>query len=72
MPIAIGPFFTTFTQLLKFQGFVQSQFEVAGKLTNAAIMGAWSLGPGQLLSVYGVIGAVTGTLDELVKASADR
>ncbi|SEP69780.1 hypothetical protein [Mycolicibacterium nivoides] len=68
MPIAIGPFFTTFTQLLKFQGFVQSQFEVAGKLTNAAIMGAWSLGPGQLLSVYGVIGAVTGTLDELVKA----
>lgn len=68
MPIAIGPFFTTFTQLLKFQGFVQTQFEVAGKLTNAAIMGAWSLGPGQLLSVYGVIGAVTGTLDKLVKA----
>ncbi|NKZ14718.1 hypothetical protein HGA11_27415 [Mycolicibacterium septicum DSM 44393] len=68
MPIAIGPFFTTFTQLLKFQGFVQTQFEVAGKLTNAAIMSAWSLGPGQLLSVYGVIGAVTGTLDKLVKA----
>ncbi|WP_273733557.1 hypothetical protein [Mycolicibacterium septicum] len=68
MPIAIGPFFTTFTQLLKFQGFVQSQFEVAGKLTNAAIMSAWSLGPGQLLSVYGVIGAVTVTLDKLVKA----
>lgn len=68
MPIAIGPFFTTFTQLLKFQGFVQTQFEVAGKLTTAAIMGAWALGPGQLLSVYGVIGAVTGTLDELVKA----
>ena len=68
MPIAIGPFFTTFTQLLKFQGFVQTQFEVAGKLTNAAIMGAWALGPGQLLSVYSVIGAVTGTLDKLVKA----
>lgn len=68
MPIAIGPFFTTFTQLLNVQKFVKTQFEVAGDLTTAAIMGAWSLGPGQLLSVYSVIGAVTGTLDKLVKA----
>ncbi|MGV0785168.1 hypothetical protein [Mycolicibacterium sp. XJ775] len=68
MPIAIGPFFTTFTQLMNFQNFVKTQFEVAGDLTNAAIMGAWSLGPGQLLSAYSVIGAVTGTLDKLVKA----
>lgn len=68
MPIAFGPFMTTFSQLLKFQGFVKSQFDLAANLTNAAIMGAWTLGPGQLLSVYGVIGAVTGTLDELAKA----
>lgn len=68
MPIAIGPFFATFTQLMNFQNFVKTQFDVARDLTNAAIMGAYGLGPGQLLSVYGVIAAVTGTLDGLVKA----
>ncbi|MUM01666.1 MULTISPECIES: hypothetical protein [unclassified Mycolicibacterium] len=68
MPIAFGPFLTTFFQLMNFQNFVKAQFDVAAKLTNAAMMTAWSLGPGQLLSVYGVISAVTGTLDELVKA----
>ncbi|WP_454788047.1 hypothetical protein [Mycolicibacterium lutetiense] len=68
MPIAIGPFFATFTQLMNFQSFVKTQFDVTRDLTNAAIMGAYGLGPGQLLSVYGVIAAVTGTLDGLVKA----
>ncbi|MDF3336669.1 hypothetical protein P3H80_04520 [Mycolicibacterium septicum] len=68
MPIAMGPFFTTFMQLINFQSFVKTQFDVARDLTNAAIMGVYGLGPGQLLSVYGVIAAVTGTLDKLVKA----
>lgn len=68
MPIAMGPFMTTFFQLSNLQNFAKTQFDVAGKLTSAALMTAWSLGPGQLLSVYGVIAAVTGTLDELVKA----
>lgn len=68
MPIAFGPFITTFMQLVNFQNYVKTQFDVAAGVTNAVIMGAWSLGPGQLLSVYGVISAVTGTLDELVKA----
>ncbi|MEV0669027.1 hypothetical protein [Mycobacterium sp. NPDC050441] len=68
MPIAMGPFMTTFMQLMNVQSFVKTQFDVARDLTGAAILTAWSLGPGQLLSVYGVIGAVTNTLGELVKA----
>lgn len=68
MPIAMGPFMTTFMQLMNVQSFVKTQFDVARDLTGAAIVTAWSLGPGQLLSVYGVIGAVTNTLGELVKA----
>lgn len=68
MPIAMGPFMTTFMQLMNVQSFVKTQFDVARDLTGVAIVTAWSLGPGQLLSVYGVIGAVTNTLGEFVKA----
>ncbi|MGW4096393.1 hypothetical protein [Mycobacterium sp. NPDC004974] len=68
MPIAMGPFITTFMQVMNLQSFVKTQFDVARDLTGAAILTAWSLGPGQLLSVYGVIGAVTNTLGDLVKA----
>lgn len=68
MPIAMGPFMTTFMQLMNVQSFVKTQFDVARDLTGTAILTAWSLGPGQLLSIYGVIGTVTNTLGELVKA----
>lgn len=68
MPIAMGPFMTTFIQLMNVQSFVKTQFDVARDLTGAAIISGWSLGPGQLLSIYGVIGAVTNTLGEFVKA----
>ncbi|MGA5543765.1 hypothetical protein ACPCIR_18080 [Mycobacterium sp. NPDC051198] len=68
MPIAMGPFMTTFMQLMNIQNFVKTQFDVARDLTGKAILTAWSVGPGQLLSIYGVIGAVTSTLGEFVKA----
>jgi hypothetical protein len=68
VPLFMGPFFGLFAQYNALTTFVQHQFDVAGKLTTQAMMAAWSVGPGMMLGVFGALGAVTGTVDALIKA----
>ncbi|MEE6166396.1 MULTISPECIES: hypothetical protein [unclassified Mycolicibacterium] len=68
LPIAFSPFLQTFFQYTNLQTFVEKQFDLAGQLTKEAMGAAWALGPGNLLGVYSVITAATGTVDAVIKA----
>ncbi|MGV0741257.1 hypothetical protein [Mycolicibacterium sp. XJ870] len=67
-PVFIGPFFTAFMQFLNIRNYVEHQFDVAGQVTSVVLNMAWSTGPGQLLGVFQIMGAVAGTLDGLAEA----
>jgi hypothetical protein len=68
VPAFMGPFIGTFQQVLKLQTFVKDRFVLAGELAAQVVIQAWALGPGQALGLFSIVGAVTGTLDELWKA----
>ncbi|ORA23065.1 hypothetical protein BST13_35655 [Mycobacterium aquaticum] len=68
LPIAFSPFLQTFFQYTNLEAFVEKQFDLAGQLTKEAMGAAWALGPGNLLGVYSVITAATGTVDAVIKA----